>query len=169
MNRVMVIGGCGAGKSTLSFELAERLNLPVFHLDQLFWRPGWVQADKNEWIARHREIIDRPRWLIDGNYASTMDERLEQADLIVWLDMPRWRCILGILKRRWQYRGRTRPDMNEGCRERINWEFLKYVWNFHRDNRPELLKKLKTFQGRKTIHILTNRKQVDRFLEQVNP
>ena len=162
INKIMVIGCCGAGKSTLSFKLQEQLNLPLYHLDKLFWKPGWIQADRNEFIAKHQEIIHNQKWIIDGNYSFTMADRLEQADLIIFIDLPRWRCIWGVLKRRIQNKNKSRPDMASGCDERLEWEFTKYVWNFHRDQLP-LLKQQLT-QINKPIHTITNRKQIDRLL-----
>ena len=161
----MIIGCCGAGKSTLAFKLGEHFNLPLFHLDQLFWKSGWAQADMDEWIEKHQGIIEKPEWIIDGNYKSTMQERLEHAELVICMDMPRWRCVWGILKRRIQYSGKVRPDMTEGCKERLDWDFLKYVWHFHRDQLPDLLKKLEAFKGEKTIHRVRSRRQASDLLE----
>ncbi len=166
-NRIMVIGCCGAGKSTLSFRLAEHFDLPVYHLDKLFWKAGWVQTEKEEWIAKHEKMIEKPQWIIDGNFSSTMSDRLEKADLVICMDMPRWQCFWGIFKRRWMYRGKSRPDMTEGCPERINWEFLKYVWDFHRDARPLIMEKLAAYNGLSPVHILKSRKEVRHFLEQI--
>lgn len=131
MQRVLVIGPCGAGKSTLAVELGQKLRLPVFHMDQLNWRAGWVESSKDEIRAKLWDITATDRWLIDGTYGGTLAERLEPADTVVYLDYPIRLCIWRLLRRIWTYRGRTRPDMTEGCPERFDLEFLIYLmrWN----------------------------------------
>jgi adenylate kinase family enzyme len=131
MNRVLVIGPCGAGKSTLSTELGRRLNLPVFHMDQLNWNPGWVESGKDEIRDKLAGIVATDRWLIDGTYGGTLGERLVRADAVVYLDYPIRLCVARLLRRIWTYRGRTRPDMTEGCPERFDLAFLIYLlrWN----------------------------------------
>lgn len=131
MQRVLIIGPCGAGKSTLAHELGQRLGLPVFHMDQLNWRPGWIESSKDEIRARLRTIVATDRWLIDGNYGGTLAERLARADTVVYLDYPVSLCVARLLRRIWTYRGRSRPDMPEGCPERFDLAFLVYLirWN----------------------------------------
>jgi adenylate kinase family enzyme len=127
MQRVLVIGPCGAGKSTLSVELAQKLGLPVFHMDQLNWKPGWIESSKAEIVAKLQHIVATDRWLIDGTYGGTLAERLGRADTVAYLDYPIRLCIARLLRRIWTYRGRTRPDMTEGCPERFDLEFLIYL------------------------------------------
>ena len=131
MQRLLVIGPCGAGKSTLSTVLGKKLDLTVFHMDQLNWRPGWIESSKDEIRARLADIVVTDRWLIDGNYGGTLAVRLEHADTIVYLDYPIRLCVLRLLRRIWKYRGQSRPDMTEGCPERFNLAFLFYLmrWN----------------------------------------
>ncbi len=131
MQRVLVIGPCGAGKSTLATSLGDKLGLPVYHMDQLNWRPGWVESSKDEILERLAGIISTDRWLIDGTYGGTLGVRLERADTVIYLDYPIRLCIARLLRRIWTYRGRTRPDMTEGCPERFDLGFLIYLlrWN----------------------------------------
>jgi adenylate kinase family enzyme len=131
LQRVLVIGPCGAGKSTLAVELAQKLNLPVFHMDQLNWQPGWVESSKDEIREKLAGIVAADCWLIDGTYGGTLGERLVRADTVVYLDYPIRLCVARLLRRIWTYRGRTRPDMTEGCPERFDLEFLIYLlrWN----------------------------------------
>lgn len=130
MQRVLVIGSPGAGKSTLSRSLAARTGLPLYHLDKLFWRPGWVERDRDEGCAELAEVLAGDRWIIDGNYGSNLPLRIARADTVVWLDYPTWLCLGRVLKRWWQYRGTARPDMTEDCPEHLNLEFLIYVLSF---------------------------------------
>lgn len=131
MRRVLVVGPCGAGKSTLARELAAHLDLPLHHMDRLKWKPGWVETEEAELRAKQRELVAGETWLIDGTYGGTLDERLPRADTIVYLDFPISLCVWRVVKRVTTLRGRTRPDMTEGCPERLDLSFLWYVasWN----------------------------------------
>ena len=131
MRRVLVIGPCGAGKSTLAVELGQKLGLSVFHMDKLNWQPGWVESSKDEISAKLAEIVAADRWLIDGTYGGTLAPRLARADTVIYLDYPIRLCLWRLMRRIWTYRGRTRPDMTEGCPERFDLEFLIYLmrWN----------------------------------------
>lgn len=131
MQRILIIGPCGAGKSTLARELGNRLDLPTFHMDQLNWQPGWIESGKDEIRSRLHVIVAGDRWLIDGNYGGTLVERLGRADTVVYLDFPIRLCVARLLRRIWTYRGRSRPDMPERCPERFDLEFLVYLirWN----------------------------------------
>ena len=132
MQRILVIGSPGAGKSTLSHQLAKRASLPLFHLDKLHWLPGWIERDRDEARAELCDVLALDRWIIDGNYGSILPMRLARADSVIWLDYPTRICFGRVLKRWWQYRGKARPDMTEGCPERLDLEFLLYVLMFRR-------------------------------------
>ena len=137
MQRIMVIGPCGAGKSTASGTLAETLNLRLIHLDKLHWSAGWVEGDRDELHARLDPIMAQDRWIIDGNYKGSMDVRLERADTVVYLDYPIPLCFWRAVKRVWKFHGKSRPDMTEGCPERFDLEFFLYIINWNRDVRPK--------------------------------
>lgn len=130
MQRILIIGSPGAGKSTLAHALAERAGLPLHHLDRIHWLPGWIERDRNEARAAVEKVLASERWIIDGNYGSTMAQRLPRADTVVWLDYPTSLCLWRALRRWWQFRGASRPDMTEGCPERLNLEFLLYIARF---------------------------------------
>lgn len=165
MQRVLIIGCAGAGKSTLARKLTEKTGLPVVHLDALFWKPGWVESEREDFDARVLAELEKPAWIIDGNYARTLPMRLEKCDTVIYLDFPRLLCILGVLKRVLTTYGTVRPDMPEGCPERFDWEFLKWVWNFNRNNREKIYAQLKELPADKVI-LLKNRREVTRFLNQ---
>ena len=130
MQRLLVIGSPGAGKSTLARALAARTGLPLVHLDQLHWLPGWTERNRDESRAELAGVLAQDRWIIDGNYGSILAMRLARADTVVWLDYPTHLCFWRVLKRWWRYRGTNRPDMTEGCPERLDPEFLWYVLTF---------------------------------------
>ena len=135
MQRVMIIGPCGAGKSTVSHVLAAKLVLPLVHMDQLNWQPGWVDAGNDRLRGLLAVEVAKERWLIEGNYASTMNMRLQRADTVVYLDYPLPLCLWRLMKRIVTTYGRTRPDMAEGCPERFDTEFLLYVFRWNRGPR----------------------------------
>jgi len=145
--RILVIGCSGAGKSTLAKAIAARHQLPLIHLDRSYWRPGWVAPSEAEWAAEIERLIAEPAWVMDGNFSSTMPRRAEFADAIVFLDLPRWLCLLRVLRRMVLGYGRDRPDVAPGCPERFDWAFLKWVWNYPTRSRPKTLALLKTFPG----------------------
>ena len=90
-----------------------------------------------EWRARVAELIARERWIIEGNYAGSLDLRLPRADTVVWFDYPTSRCLRRVLWRVATTYGEVRSDMGAGCPERLDWEFLRYVWRFNRIERPK--------------------------------
>ena len=147
MHRVLVIGSPGAGKSTLSHALARRTGLPLHHLDRMFWLPGWVERDRDEGRAELANVLAQDCWIIDGNYGSTLPLRIACADTVVWLDYPTALCLGRALRRWWMYRGHSRPDMTEGCPERLDGEFLLYILNFRRAWRDRNATALAGFDG----------------------
>ena len=166
MERVIIIGCGGAGKSTLARQLGEKLDIPVVHLDKLFWKPGWVSLSQEEFDKVHREAIAREQWIIDGNFNRTLPERIGRCDTIIYLDFSRFACLMGVCKRVLTTYGKVRPDMGEGCPERIDLEFLKWVWNFNRKHRERYYRLLNEAEGKETI-VLKNRRAVKKFLEQI--
>ena len=117
--------------------------MPVFHMDQLNWKPGWVEGGKDEICRKLVDIVATDRWLIDGTYGGTLAERLERADTVVYLDFPIILCVARLLRRIWTYRGRTRPDMTEGCPERFDFEFFVYLLRWNSGPRPRTEARLK--------------------------
>lgn len=130
MDRVLVIGSPGAGKSTLARELAGRTGLPLVHLDAEHWSAGWIEMEREAWAMRVTAIVAQPRWIIDGNYGGTLPQRVARADTVVWLDYPTTLCLWRVIRRWGEWRGRSRPDMTPGCPERLDPEFLLYVARF---------------------------------------
>lgn len=163
MNRVVVIGSGGSGKSTFSRELGRVTGIPVIHLDREYWRPGWEETPKDEWKARVADMLEGERWIMDGNFGGTREMRMQAADTIIFLDLPRRVCLYRILKRTLKYYGRSRPDMAEGCLERLDLEFVMWVWNYKHRSRKRLLAELEGLEE-KSVMILRNQRQVSDFL-----
>jgi len=165
--RIMIIGCGGAGKSSLAIELGKILGIEVIHLDFLFWKPGWIETDKPAWVKINEHISSKERWIIDGNYCSTMDIRLMKADTVLFLDLPRRICLWQVLKRRILFNNKKRPDISEGCPESLSWDFIKWIWDFPKDTRPQILEKLNAFQDKKDIIILRSNKNIRSFLKKM--
>jgi adenylate kinase family enzyme len=159
-----VIGSGGSGKTTVAKEIARRTGLPLIHLDQLFWRPGWDPTPDAEWDRTIAELIAQDTWVMDGNYGRTLPTRLGAADAIVFLDVPRLVCLWRIVSRRLQHIGRGRPDVAPGCPERLTREFVSWVWTYPARRRRGILEQLEAVSGTKYVVILKGGKDVERFL-----
>jgi len=162
MERVLVLGAPGSGKSTLAAAIARQAGLPLVHLDQHYWRPGWVEPDPAEWLRQVEALAAGERWAMDGNYGGTLAPRLARADTIVWLDFPTWLCLARIAGRALRHHGRVRADMAQGCPERLEWEFFAYTATFRRRARRRIVEHLRDFPG--TIVRLRRPREVARFL-----
>jgi adenylate kinase family enzyme len=166
MERVLIIGSGGAGKSTLAAHIARSLHLPLIHLDALYWHPGWRPTPKAEWeevIAHH---IAGPRWVMDGNYSGTLDLRLARCDTVVFLDLPRAVCLWRVVGRWLRFRGRSRPDMAPDCPEQLTWEFIHWIWTYPA-RRPDLRRKLSSLRPDQRVITLSSRRMVQGFLNEL--
>ena len=162
MNRVAVVGSGGSGKSTFSEELARITGLPLYHLDEYYWRPGWVETPRDEWRAVQGELVAHERWIIEGNYSGTYDLRFDRVDTVILLSLPRRVCVYRVVKRvamNWH-----RDVQARGCPERFDVSFLHWLWRFPYDARPVLDKALAHYAGRFTLVELSSTPRVRRYL-----
>jgi adenylate kinase family enzyme len=143
--RIVVVGPPGSGKSTLAIQLGRVLELPVCHLDVLWWRPGWVEAGEAVFDAELAAVVATDDWIVDGNYSRTIPMRLARADAAIMLDFPRTLCLYRVLKRRMMYAGKPRPDMAPGCPEKVDREFILWLWDYPTRSRPRVLQMLGSF------------------------
>ena len=170
MQRILVMGSSGSGKSTFSRKLSAITGIPVVSLDALFWKPGWVESDRAEFRARLTEAAREPRWIMDGNFTSHLVElRRDASDTVIWFDLPRATCMLGVLTRIAMSYGRVRPEMAEGCPEKIDFEFFRYVWTFREKQRPTLLAYFEGLRPDQTFIHFTKRAQAERYLSDLAP
>ncbi|MBB4040809.1 adenylate kinase family enzyme [Microvirga flocculans] len=160
MQRILVIGSPGAGKSTLASRIAGRLDLPLIHLDREYFGPGWTMPTKPEWRERVATLAARPSWVMDGNYASTFDIRVPRATAIVWLDLPRWRCAAGVLWRVAENYGRARADLGPDCVERFDWSFMRWIWDYPRRMRPKTARMLERLRSDQRVYVLKSRSEI---------
>jgi adenylate kinase family enzyme len=164
MRRILVIGSGGSGKSTVATRLGALLNLEVSHLDKFFWQPGWVKPATEDWVQAVTELMNRDSWILDGNYSGTLELRFQKCDTIIFLDLSRWLCLWRIVRRVLRYRNDLRPDMAEGCQEKLDLEFVRWVWNYPRRTKPKVVKLLRERCDGKEIVWLRSRREVEGFL-----
>ena len=166
MERILIIGCGGAGKSTLARALGEKLDIPVVHLDQIWWRPNWVHISREEFDSAIRAEMRKDRWIMDGNFNRTIPERLEYCDTVIYLDFNRMTCLLSWIGRVLSNWGKAWQDMSPGCAEWFDPEMAKWIWNFNKTNREHYYKILNEAEGVQTI-VLKNRRAVKKFLTQI--
>jgi adenylate kinase family enzyme len=154
--RILVLGPSGSGKTHLALQLGGLLDLPVIHLDAHRWRRGWVALPDAAWRSVVSELTQRPSWIMDGTYESTLDLRIPAADMIIVLELQRVLCVLGLLRRRFLGM-RPRPDAPPG--ERIDLAFLRYVWHYPDVTRPLLLSQLDQYGEGKMVVVLRGRSE----------
>ena len=159
-----VVGPGCAGKSTFAEELGRRTSLPVIHLDHHFWKPGWVETPSDEWERIQAELVAPDQWIIDGNYGATFDVRFARADTVVILQPPAPSCIAGALHRSLRHRGKAVQAAE--CPERVDADFLRWIWRYKRDSRPWMDKAL-VRHGHLAVVELRSRRQAQEFLSRV--
>jgi adenylate kinase family enzyme len=147
VERVLVIGSPGSGKSTMAAEIARRTGLPLIHLDQHYWRAGWIEPDDETWAGQMQALAAGERWVMDGNYGGTLNLRLPRADIVIWLDFPTRLCLWRIARRALHHRGKVRASMAEGCPEQLRPDFILHVLRFRRHSRQRIVSWLPGFTG----------------------
>ena len=167
MRRVMIIGGAGSGKSTLARRLGKRLDLPVVHIDTLFWEPGWVMAEDRTFQDRLAKAVEGDTWIMDGNYSGSWAGRLARADTVIFLDIPTWRRFWRTVLRTFRSYGRSRKDLGRDCPERFSLHFhLGWVLQYRRRGRLKALDLMREEgpAGHLARHHLKGTASIERFL-----
>ena len=165
LQRILVIGSGGSGKTTFARRLAARTQLPLIHLDALYWRPGWDPTPPDEWRTKVEALVREPAWIMDGNYGGTLDIRLAACDAVVFLDIPRLVCLWRVVRRQLQHGGRNRAELAAGCPERLTWEFLTWIWTYPQRRRGSILQRLEALKTEKRVHVLRSSHEMDRFVD----
>lgn len=159
MKKVIVIGCPGSGKSTFARALHDATQIPLYHLDMMYWNSDKTTVDKDIFLGRLSKVLENNEWIIDGNYASTMELRISACDTVVFLDYPTELCLDGIRERR----GRQRSDI-PWIETEEDAEFTEFVKSFTKQQRPQIIELLEKYSD-KDIVVFTSREQADEFLK----
>ncbi len=167
MQRVLVMGSSGSGKSTFARRLSSMTGIPTVSIDALFWKPGWVESDRDEFQRRMTEAAREPRWIMDGNYTRNGAGELRR-ELSRHGHLVRPAAIdlhAGIFRRIAGSYGQVRAEMAEGCPEKIDLEFFRYVWTYRQQQRPKLIEYFKGLRPDQSLVCFTDRVQADDYLK----
>lgn len=148
--RILIIGSPGAGKSTLSMKLSRITGLELYHMDRLYWLPGWIPVQDDIFVERLRSVLSGESWIIDGNYQNSLQQRIERSDTIIYLDYRRSICLFRSLKRTFISSGQ-REDITEGCEEKLDIKFLKWIWNYRKKYRKETMDLLDSTTSKRVL------------------
>ena len=165
MDRIAVMGCGGSGKSHLARSLGATLGITPVHLDGLYYDADWKPLDKDKFADLQRDLVTAPRWIIDGNYASTLPIRLQAADTVIFLDLPGWACLLGILQRQVRHGGGQHQANGEY--NRITWNFARYIIGYRKTMAPRVRSLIAEHASGAQVVILRSRRAASRYLATV--
>lgn len=170
IKRIAIIGNAGSGKSTLAKKLHTIFNLPVYHLDQYYFKPNWVKPDPKEYKIIHDSLCDKDKWIIEGINLKLLDHRAARADMLIFLDTPRYKCYWGIISRTIRYYDKETPTSAPGCKEQFNKAYLriiKYIWDFDGMYKSKIKEIFAQYANTKQIYVLKSRKEIELLLEKL--
>ena len=160
----MIIGCPGSGKSTFSKVLHKITAIPLYHLDMMYWNADRTTVDKMTFRERLLSTLQNSSWIIDGNYGSTIELRLQSCDTVIFLDYPVEVCLSGIRERR----GKPRTDMPWIERENEeDTEFIEFIKNYNSQSKPKIMALLEKYSC-KDIYIFKSRNEADEFLNHIH-
>lgn len=164
--KILIIGCGGCGKSTLAKQMGKLFDIPVVHLDKLYWLPNWVERNFDEFDALVTKELKKDNWIIDGNYSRTLETRLQYADLCIFLDYPTELCLQSVYERVKIYQDTTRPDMKDGCVEQVDDEFIEWINNYNKNIRPVMFDLLE--KSNVTYLIFKSREETQNWLDAIS-
>jgi adenylate kinase family enzyme len=164
VERIAIIGCGGSGKTHLANRLARALDLPLTHLDSVYYDADWNPLSREEFAEVQRALVARPRWLVEGNYTDTLLIRLAAADTVIFLDLDAVTCLTGVLQRRLRYHGGQHAE--DGVYDRISWSFVRYIWGYRRTMRPRVHRLLAEHGAHADVITVTSRRQADALVAQ---
>lgn len=165
--KITILGYGGSGKSTFGSLLSKHYNIDVTHLDQLYFEPNWVEVDKELFEERINKVLSNDSWIFDGNYSRYGKSRITSSDTIFIFNFNRFKCLFNLIKRRIQYNKKVRPSSAEGCYEKLDLTFIKFILIDSRTkSRRQYYKQLSIEYGSKVI-IFKNKRQISKYLRQL--
>ena len=159
IDKICIIGGSGTGKTTLSNNLSQNLNLPVYHIDGINYLKNWEPRDKE---IRDKIILERTeesKWIIDGTYSSTLQQRIDKSDLVIFLDYSRITQVKSVMQRFIKNHGKEKEEI-PGCKEKMDMKFFLFVWNWRKRKRDSIVDIIKNIENDKIL-IFKNRRQLN--------
>lgn len=162
MDRIAIIGCGGSGKSHLARSLGTALGVSPVHLDTVYYDKEWNPLPKDQFAALQRDLVTAPRWVIDGNYASSLPIRLQAADTVIFLDLPALTCLRGIVQRRLRHGGGQHDAI--GVYDRITWGFVRYIVGYRRSMAPRVRSLIAEHAGHADVVVLRSRRAARRYL-----
>ena len=143
--KIIVVGNDGSGKTYFSLKLGEILGLPVYHLDKEFFHKGWSVTPREEWLEKHRRLLEQDEWIIDGYYPANLKERFLCADAVIYLDVPNLLCYRHLLKRNKEHTYVNRTDLPENCPEYLRAEQFRAIRQFNSTERNRVYSYMKRY------------------------
>jgi adenylate kinase family enzyme len=165
VDRIAIIGCGGSGKSHVARALGATLGITPVHLDMLYYDRSWNPLPKQEFAALQHDTVTQPRWIIDGNYASSLPTRLQAADMVIFLDLPARSCLAGIAQRRLRHGGGQHDAI--GVYDRITWNFVRYIIGYRRQMAPRVRRLIAEHAGDAEMIVLRSRRATRRYLASV--
>ena len=164
MKRILVLGSSGSGKSTFARRLGKQLGIAVIHLDSHYWEPDWTNTADKQWELKLAHLLEKESWIMDGNYPSSLSQRMAYADTVIFLDLNRVVCLWRCIRRYLRYKGENRPELAPGCNEKIDRDFLRWIWKYPVEVKPAVLAAISAHTGLQ-VNILKGTRAVDSYLE----
>jgi len=162
--RIMIFGLPGSGKTTFSFKLSRKVNLPLYHLDRYFYLANWQERNYDEFLRMQRELVAKDKWIIDGNCSKSFHIRYQRADIAIYFCYPRFLALLRIIKRKFfSKKDNHIDDRAEGCDETIQWSLIKYLWHY-KSRFKEKIKQLQSAYPKVQLYVVHNDKGLEKLM-----
>lgn len=169
--KIAIFGNAGSGKTTLALQIKDALQLPLYHLDQYYWLPNWERGSFEKFQDAHHELCKKEVWILEGSYHKLLPERIEHADVVIFLDMPRYLCLWRVFKQSIVHWTKVIPGNPAQCKQFLFTfkflEFIQWVWNFNKRSRPMIYDILEEFKDQKQIYVLRSTKETNSLIKKL--
>lgn len=162
MNKAIIIGCPGSGKTTFAEKLQKCTGLPLYYLDAIWHKPDKTHIPREEFDQRIAEIFETPKWIIDGNYKRTIEMRMKQCDTVFLFDLPVEVCLQGVTDRV----GKERYDL-PWLETQVDPEFRQFIEDFPKDTLPYIYELIEKYKDEKRVIIFKSREEADGFIEKL--